>query len=104
MATRAKSAANGLNCPEIPSKRSFWRRYGAPGQEAENGQQCQICCKWPKLSRNPIEKAILQGFWAPVQEAENGNQGQIWRKLPKLDRNPVEKTILEELWGTWPGG
>ena len=38
MATKAKSAANGLNCPEIPSKRSFWRRYGAPDQEAENSR------------------------------------------------------------------
>ena len=49
MTTKAKSAANGPNCTEIPSKNPFWRGSGAPGQEAENDRQGQICSKWVEL-------------------------------------------------------
>ena len=105
IATRAKSAANGLNCTGIPSKRKFWRGSGPPGQESENGHQGQICSKWPALGRNLIEKIILEGFWgtwpggwAPGQEAENCHQGQICSKWPELCRSP------ELFWSTWPGG
>ena len=61
MTARARSAANALNWAEILSKRPFWRGSGAPGQEAENGCQGQICSTLLKLGRNPVEKAILEG-------------------------------------------
>ena len=129
MATRPDSAANGLKLgrnpvektilegqeaenerqwpdlqqmgAEIPSKRSFWRGSGAPGQEAENGRQGQICSKWLKLGRNPIEKAIPEGFWAPGQEAENGSQGQICSNWAEI---PSKRSFWKRFWGTWPGG
>ena len=70
MANKAKSAANDPNWAEIPSKRSFWRGSGEPGQEAEhlhgqeakNCHQGQICSKWAKLGRNPIGKATLDAL------------------------------------------
>ncbi len=59
MATRTKSAANGPNRAEIPSKSPFWKGSGAPARDAENGHQGQIRSIWAKLTRNPIEKDIL---------------------------------------------
>ena len=57
----------------------------------ENGHQGQIHSKWPKLSRNPIEKAILGGFWSTrVRSAANGLNGS----------EITEKAF----WSTWPGG
>ena len=124
---------SNLNYAEMPSKRPFWKGSGAPGQEAENDRQGQICSKCFKLSRNPVEKVILENlarrlkmgararsaancsnyseipskrpFWrGPRAPGQEARQDQICSKWLKLDRNPVEKAILERFWGTWPAG
>ena len=55
----------------------------------ENGHQGQIHSKWPKLSRNPVEKAILEGSWGTrAGSAANGLIGS--------------DIIGKAFWSTWP--
>ena len=63
MATEAKSAANDPNWAEIPSKRSFWRGSGAPGQEAEHlARRLKIATKAKSAANDPNWAEVL--FWS----------------------------------------
>ena len=78
MATKAKSAANGPHWAEIPSKRSFWRGSGAPGQEAEHlARRLKIATKAKSAANDPNWAEVPSCSGAPGWEAENGHQGQI---------------------------
>ena len=56
-------------------KRQFWWALGHLASRLKNCHKDQICSKWSKPGRNPVDKAILEGFWngsgGPGQEAEN---------------------------------